>query len=404
MRLTGYRQADMQALALFSVQFMLAVTWTLYVAFLPALAAQAGMPAAKVAWVLLMDQAIFVLMDCALGIAADRVADAMRRLGVWVLAATIVSAVAFALLAKSASPPMLLALTACWAATSSALRAPPMVIIARRLRASAPAFLVSCSLLGVGLASALAPMLTVWMRGLAPALPFLVASLGLVAAVFALQWVERHAGPRPVAAPNGGRAGGIVMVWLLLAAVFLLALGFQVHSTVNTAPAYLKFVKQADLVRVMPAFWIGFALGALVPAWLPRGRFPLQCVLVVASVLGSLVLAGIAVAPSLGWLLAAQGVAGGLWGVVFSAAASAAIDAGHVGREGKLTGLVFALAALAASLRIAMVASGTARLPALAALLPWLPAVAWGVAAVLLGLFVIRNMPLLAVGPASGDA
>ncbi len=312
----------MQALALFSVQFMLAVTWTLYVAFLPALAAQAGLPAAQVAWILLMDQAIFVLMDCALGVAADRVADATRRLGAWILAATVVSAVAFVLLARSASPPMLLALTACWAATSSALRAPPMVIIARRLQASAPAFLVGCSLLGVGLASALGPLLTVWMRGQAPALPFLVASVGLVAAVIALQWAERQAGATPVTPAQTGRGGGVVMAWLMLAAVFLLALGFQIHSAMNSTPAYLKFVKPTELVRVMPAFWTGFALGVLMPAWLPRGRFPVHGALMVAAALGVPVLASIAVVSSLAGLLAAQCAAGVLWGVVFCAAAA----------------------------------------------------------------------------------
>ncbi len=242
----------MQALALFSVQFMLAVTWTLYVAFLPALAAQAGLPAAQVAWILLMDQAIFVLMDCALGVAADRVADATRRLGAWILAATVVSAVAFVLLARSASPPMLLALTACWAATSSALRAPPMVIIARRLQASAPAFLVGCSLLGVGLASALGPCSRSGCAASA-GIAFSCGKRGLVAAVIALQWAERQAGATPVTPAQTGHGGGVVMAWLMLAAVFLLALGFQIHSAMNSTPAYLKFVKPTELVRVMPA-------------------------------------------------------------------------------------------------------------------------------------------------------
>ncbi|QYY29075.1 MFS transporter [Cupriavidus pinatubonensis] len=394
----------MQALALFSVQFMLAVTWTLYTAFLPALAAQAGLPAAQVAWILLMDQAIFVVMDSLLGIAADRVADALHRVGTWILAASVVSAVAFALLAKSASPQMMLFLTVCWAATSSALRAPPMVIIARRLRESAPRFLVGCSMLGVGVASALAPLLTAWMRGQAPALPFLLASLGLLAAVLALQWVEAHAGPLPVAASATVRAGGMAMAWLLLAAVFLLAFGFQVHSSVNSAPAYLRFVKPGELVRVMPAFWIGFAMGVLLPARLPRGRFLHHGALTAAATLGALVLAGIAHAPSLTVLLAAQCAVGLLWGVVFCAAAGAAIDAGHVGREGRLTGILFALAALAACVRIAMVASGVARQPALAGLLPWLPSIAWGTAGVLLAAFVLRNMAVLAARPARGDA
>ncbi len=141
-----------------------------------------------------------------------------------------------------------------------------------------------------------------------------------------------------------------------------------------------------------------------MPAWLPRGRFPVHGALMVAAALGVPVLASIAVVSSLAGLLAAQCAAGVLWGVVFCAAARAALDAGHIGREGKLTGLVFALAALAASIRIAMVASGASRLPGVVAVLPWLPPVAWSVAALLLGVFVMRNMSILAGRATRGDA
>jgi hypothetical protein len=51
-----------------------------------------------------------------------------------------------------------------------------------------------------------------------------------------------------------------------------------------------------------------------------------------------------------------------------------------------------------------MVASGAARQPALAGLLPWLPSIAWGTAGVLLAAFVLRNMAVLAARPARGDA
>ncbi|MGT2490969.1 hypothetical protein ACU4GD_11645 [Cupriavidus basilensis] len=123
------------------MQFLLAVTWTLYLAFLPQLAAQAGIPREHAAWILLMDQVIFVAMDCALGIAADRVANAMRHLGGWILAMTVASCAAFVLLPHAISPVLLIGLTAVWAATSSALRAPPMVIISRSMKTSATPFL-----------------------------------------------------------------------------------------------------------------------------------------------------------------------------------------------------------------------------------------------------------------------
>ncbi|PMY03861.1 hypothetical protein, partial [Pseudomonas sp. GW460-13] len=114
------------------------------------------------------------------------------------------------------SPVLLLGLTALWAATSSALRAPPMVIIARRLPATASSFLVGCSLLGVGLAGAVAPLLTARLRDASPMLPFLAASAGLVVAVAALQWME--SGPaRPDADAVPAPAAGVALkrVWLL---------------------------------------------------------------------------------------------------------------------------------------------------------------------------------------------
>lgn len=386
----------MRALVFCSVQFLLAVTWTLYVAFLPQLAAQAGIARAHVALILLMDQLIFVAMDFTVGVAADRVANAMRRLGGWVLGLSVISALAFVLLPRVTSPVLLLGLTALWAATSSALRAPPMVIIARRLPATASSFLVGCSLLGVGLAGAVAPLLTARLRDASPMLPFLAASAGLVVAVAALQWMEsgpaRHDADA-VPAPAAGVA--LKRVWLLFAAVWVLALGFQIHTTVNSAPAYLRFVTAAELERVTPVFWIGFALGALLPATSLLRRYPPYTLLLAAAALGALSLFGFTVAGSLRAILAVQCLAGGLWGIMFAATANAALDAGHVGREGMYTGLVFAALAVAAFMRIALVSSGASKTPMLASLLPWLPAVAWSAGALLLAAFLSGNLTYL---------
>jgi len=384
----------MRALVFCSVQFLLAVTWTLYVAFLPQLAAQAGIARTHVALILLMDQLIFVAMDFTVGVAADRVANAMRRLGGWMLGLSVISALAFVLLPRATSPALLLGLTALWAATSSALRAPPMVIIARRLPATASSFLVGCSLLGVGLAGAVAPLLTARLRDASPMLPFLAASVGLVVAVAALRWIEsgpaRHDAD---AAPAAGVA--LKRVWLLFAAVWVLALGFQIHTTVNSAPAYLRFVTAAELERVTPVFWISFALGTLLPATSLLRRYPPYTLLLTAAALGALSLFGFTVAGSLRAILAVQCLAGGLWGIMFAATASAALDAGHVGREGMYTGLVFAALAVAAFMRIALVSSGASKTPVLANLLPWLPAVAWSAGALLLAAFLSGNLSCL---------
>jgi len=77
------------------VQFFFAASWIIYVLYLPQLAAQAGIGKAAVAWILMADQLVFVFADYASGVAADRVSRAVGRIGLWVLAATLVSCAAF---------------------------------------------------------------------------------------------------------------------------------------------------------------------------------------------------------------------------------------------------------------------------------------------------------------------
>src|SRR6185436_21083845 len=112
------------------LQFALALTWIVYVAFLPALAAQVGIAASMVPWILLVDQAIFLVCDWLAGVLADRVGDAVARLGRQIAVVTLVSCAAFLalpLVAPGRSPVLLLALTVVWSASSSMLRAPPLV-------------------------------------------------------------------------------------------------------------------------------------------------------------------------------------------------------------------------------------------------------------------------------------
>src|SRR5712692_759732 len=80
------------------VQFFFTLTWTVYVIFLPQLAAQAGIAKELVIVILMADQVIFALMDFAMGLWADRVARTVGRLGVIVAALTGVSCLAFLLL------------------------------------------------------------------------------------------------------------------------------------------------------------------------------------------------------------------------------------------------------------------------------------------------------------------
>ena len=77
------------------VQFFFAATWIVYVIYLPQLVAQAGLPKSAVAWILMLDQLVFVLADYASGVAADRVGRVVGRIGTAVVAATLLSCAAF---------------------------------------------------------------------------------------------------------------------------------------------------------------------------------------------------------------------------------------------------------------------------------------------------------------------
>ena len=364
------------------IQLLFTATWTVYVAFLPQLAAAAGIPKERVLWILMLDQAIFIVMDFALGIGADRVAAAMRRVSSFMIAVTAVSAVAFVLLPHAgASAGLLLAFTAVWAITSSALRAPPMAMFARHVSALAAPRFVFLSLLGIGIAGAIAPWLTARLRGLSPTLPFLLAGAGLIAAVLAMGWCERKlaggaAGAKPAPAAAVARPRG-AFAPLLFVAVLLLGLGFQVHAFINSAPAYLRFAKAPDLEWLMGVFWIGFSVFIMAPGIGALQRFSPARMLMVGTAAGALALAAVPIAPGLAALISAQLGAGAAWGLIIGYALTAAIDAGRSGREGRFTGLVFAMLAGAALTRFLIVVSGAHAAPDLAPLLAWLPGVAW---------------------------
>jgi hypothetical protein len=105
---------------------------------------------------------------------------------------------------------------------------------------------------------------------------------------------------------------------------------------------------------------------------------------------GAFALYAASVAGSLGSLIAAQFVAGGAWGCILMSAFAAALALGRTGREGALTGGLFALLALAAFARIAMVMADAGRQAEAKAVLAWAPAAAWLVAGALLVLAARR--------------
>src|SRR2546429_2989290 len=133
----------------------------------------------------------------------------------------------------------------------------------------------------------------------------------------------------------------------------------------------------------MPVFWIGFNL-LMFPAARMVKRLGVADAMALAAALGALAMLLTLFAPGLAVLVAAQFLAGGCWGAASVAAYSAAVALGRTGREGRFLGTLFAVLAVAVAARIAAVASGFARLPAVSALLPWLPEAAGLLAAPLL--------------------
>src|ERR1700710_2487220 len=77
------------------LQLVFTLGWTTYVIYLPKLAAQVGIAPSAVILILMLDQAIFTITDTAMGIAADRIAPVVGRLGVFVGITTAISCAAF---------------------------------------------------------------------------------------------------------------------------------------------------------------------------------------------------------------------------------------------------------------------------------------------------------------------
>jgi hypothetical protein len=390
------------------VQFFFALCWTVYLIFFPRLADQVGLPRSWLLPVLMVDQAIFTITDFAMGVAADRVANLVGRLGRIVAAITALSCAAFLALplVAGAGPdmqPVFLALTAIWIVTSSALRAPPLVLIGKYAARPSIPWLSTLIVLGIGVAGALAPYLSVQLRNLDPRWPFALSSAALVLTTLGLVHVERRlakqATPEAAAEARPAASSSTWMIMLTAAfilAVSVLAIGFQLHFFVDSAPLFRKFAEAAKLEFLMPVFWIGFNV-ALFPAGWATKRTGGLAVMGVAGVIGAAGIAGTHLAGNLHVLIACQFIAGAAWGAILMSAVAAALSIGHPGRhEGRVTGLLFSALALVTLLRIAAVAGGfTASGAAASTALQWTPSLSWlaAGAAVLILLVVIRPNP-----------
>ncbi|MDB5567300.1 MAG: transporter, partial [Tardiphaga sp.] len=254
------------------LQLVFTLLWTVYVIYLPKLAANVGIAPSAVIFILMMDQLIFTVTDTAMGIVADRISRVVGRLGLIVGLLTAISCAVFVALPFVAgrgpsAQAALIALIVVWAITSSALRAPPLTLLGKYSARPSRPFLAALVMLGYGVAGALSPYLGVALRDTDARLPFIISSVVLLMVALALSRVERglvQAAARPGRPVPPTKPLGRVPV-MFIASMVILAFGYQLHFSVNSAPFFLRFAKPADLEWLMPVFWIGFNI-AMFPA------------------------------------------------------------------------------------------------------------------------------------------
>ncbi|AND88419.1 MULTISPECIES: MFS transporter [Bradyrhizobium] len=374
------------------LQLVFTLGWTTYVVYLPRLAADVGLAPAVVIFILMLDQAIFTIADTAMGIAADRIAPVVGRLGLFVGVLAAISCAAFVALPFVAgigagAQVGLIALIVVWSVTSSALRAPPLTLLGKyRARPQVP-FLAALAMLGYGLAGAVSPYLGVMLRAHDARLPFVISGAVLLLTALGLSRIEYDVA-RDTSPPTPAEAAkplGLVPIAFIVAMVAL-ALGYQLHFAMNSAPFYLRFAKPDELQWLMPVFWIGFNIAMFPASLIVKHRGGL-IVMGAAGLLGAVAIAAAELAGSLNTLIAAQFLAGAAWGCMLMSAISAALAIGSTGAEGKVTGLVFSALALGTFARMAAVAGGLQKMPEYAPLLHWAPVACWSVAGA--GLLVI---------------
>lgn len=385
------------------LQLVFTLCWTVYAIYLPKLAATAGLLPGVVILLLMLDQAIFTVCDFATGIAADKMTRVLGRIGPWVAGITALSCLAFLLLpyVAAAGASWLIAVTVIWTVTSSALRAPPLMLLGKYAAKPALPYLSSLAMLGLGLAGAVSPYLALTLRDVDPRLPFVAISLVLVLTTLGMISAERRLAAQPPAETEAAPAGAFgtlttpAIVFAL--GMIVLALGYQIHFALESAPLYLRFAKPNQLSWLMPVFWIGFNV-AMFPASLMTKRFGGYAVMGAAALLGALAIVATHLAQSLDLLVAAQFASGAAWGVILMSAFTVAFTVGANGGEGRMSGLLFSTLALATFARMAAVAGGLKGNPSLQTALHWLPVACWTIAGAALLYFAINGAQRWAAG------
>ena len=367
------------------LQLFFTLCWTMYAIYLPKLAASAGVAPSMVIVLLMIDQAIFTVCDFATGIAADKVTRVLGRLGVWVAAATAVSCAAFFALPFVAGFGALAlgAVTVVWTITSSALRAPPLMLLGKYAAKPSIPYLSALAMLGYGIAGAMAPYLALTLRDVDPRVPFAVASIVLVLTTLGMIWAERMLAkapqPKPTSPPVRSFGAMTTPAIVFALGMIVLALGYQMHYALASAPLFLRFATPGEVQWLMPVFWIGFNI-SMFPASVVTKRFGGYTVMGAAALVGAFAIIGAHAAQGLGLLVVAQVLAGAAWGAILMSAFTVAFAIGENGGEGRMSGLLFSALALATLARMATVATGLNGDPGLKAALQWTPTVCWALA------------------------
>jgi MFS family permease len=389
------------ALYMALVQFLFVTTWTIYVIFLPKLLESAGLPASYTPWILLLDQLTFMATDIYAGVKADHAQRMLGRIGPMIVGWTVLSCVAFLLLPHVAllggvAPAAALALILIWTTTSSALRAPPWTLLGKYAAKPSLPRMNMLMLIGLAVGGAISPYLGIVLKNVDPRLPFALSSLTLLAATAGIIYVERALQRQPaVPVPKVIPQVLTNEHWMYMAGILLLAGGFQIHFSLNSAAQFLRFAKPADLEWLMPLFWVGFGV-AMMPGSSLCNRFGSLPVMAVSALLGAAGAFAAANAGSLDMLIAAQVVAGCAWGNMLMAAFCSAADLGRSGREGLALGMMFAMLAFAALGRIGAAIAGVNKNPDYAMVLALIPVIFWMVGGIIIWVLAIRIRPATA--------
>ncbi|RZI37618.1 MFS transporter, partial [Herbaspirillum sp. HC18] len=113
---------------------------------------------------------------------------------------------------------------------------------------------------------AVSPYLGMVLRQHDARLPFVISSVVLLLTALALSRIEYDVAQdtTPPTPAEAAKPLGLVPIAFIVAMVAL-ALGYQLHFGMNSAPSYLRFAAPGDLQWLMPVFWIGFNI-AMFPA------------------------------------------------------------------------------------------------------------------------------------------